>query len=211
MSTLGLILGTFARAATGAGAALVQHRQRHQVRNVARRFRLSYTSQDALDVQERFQNLRLMRRGHDRHACSLIHGLVSEGFLCAFRYQYDLGLGGDRTTHTYWYIVIEGRDGGPGWHTTPARDQDESIIVGVSNCNLSARHERVRRVLPEPELAALLDTLPRGCHVEIEGELLGIACPARAAVDELDRLMEKARGLAGWWHRASPAPGREGK
>ena len=92
-SCLGLVI----LIVVGTRAALRRRRRLRAWRDLARKRRFNFSPGDPIGLHERYQNLDMIRQGHRRHACNVLHGPTPDGSVSVFSYSYELGFGMNRS------------------------------------------------------------------------------------------------------------------
>lgn len=183
------------------GGLMIQaiiHRQRRlrALRRLATDLRLRFSPEDVLDVQDRHQNLDLLRQGHSRHACHLLHGPTPVGPLSAFYYRYELGAGLHRDSRAWWIAVIDTRHALPHWQAVPEEMPPDSDGARVGRFHVRADHQATVAALRNGGAEPVLQDVADECHIEVRGSLVALAIPARPANADLKPLILCTQRLA---------------
>jgi len=198
MPSLWLLLATLLIA--GAVGRIVAHRRRQlrTLRDLARRHRLNFSPEDLIGLHERYQNLDLIRRGHNRHAWNVVYGSAEPGLIALFGYSYDLGFGANRTAHQYWIVVIE----------TPRAHHHWQAFSGESACrpvgeprrigpfDVWADHPATLSELLDAGLESTFHKAPANYRWEARGTLLAVATPMQPDPQTPEQLLTTACELA---------------
>jgi hypothetical protein len=114
---------------TGAASVHHQRRFRRDMARLARRLKLHYTPEDRLDLLARFDELPLVRQGHNRRTGHVITGATPYGSVTCFRLAYEIGSGGLREVRQWMLAVLETECDLPFLVLTPADDRDGATDV----------------------------------------------------------------------------------
>lgn len=179
-SILGLILlGTLA------GRVIVaRRRERRALKPLAAEHHLHYAHEDLIGLQERYQNLLLIRRGHNRHFSHLLYGSSAEGPITLFCYTYELGFGAKSESRQWWVAVVETARACRGWRMEPADapadplgDTPEVSDQAIDGYRLWASSPDTSLRLRAAEVGQLFENAPAGCCWEVQGPLAAVAVP----------------------------------
>lgn len=215
---LGLVL------APPAARMWLKRRQRHaRLWQLASERQLKLSTVDTIGLHDRYHNLDLIRRGHNRHAWDVLYGTSEAGHVAAFRYSYDLGFGVQQSSRHWWVAVLESTALFDGWQARPAGPPDGPSTVGPSTEGMSAEgacieekpftdestagirlgpflvradHWTTLESLASPATKAIFLEMPYWWHLEARGPLLAIAAPAEEPAVEPGALIDGLYKLA---------------
>jgi hypothetical protein len=178
------------------------HRQR-RLRDVGRRFELNYSPVDLLNLKERYHNLSLLHRGHNRHICHILYGSNPAGLVALFRFSCELGLGLQRSNPQWWMTIVEMESHQPTWQAWPTESTyrrpipSRSIQTRLGTYQLVAERAETLPHLRHADLASIFENAPPQCLWEARGPFLAVACPGTACEKDPTHLLETALAAAG--------------
>ena len=197
MPSVWLVLATLVIA--GAVGRIVAHRRRQlgMLRDLARRHRLNFSPEDLIGLHERYQNLDLIRRGHNRHVWNVVYGSGDPGLIALFGYSCDLGFGANRTAHQYWIVVIETPRVHHHWRALTAESaglSGEHRRIGPFD--VWADHPAAISELLDAGLESTFQKAPASYCWEARGTLLAVATPMQPDPQTPEQLLTTACELA---------------
>lgn len=187
--------------AIGQGLWERYHRQR-QLRELARRFNLNYSAMDLLNLSERYHNLSLLQRGHNRHICHILYGSHQAGLVALFRFSCELGLGLQRNQRQWWIAIVERDSDQPFWQAWPA---DTNYQRPHATSGLQTRLGDYLYVVDRPtsldrlqqsQLPDILENGPSQCVWESRGGVVATACPCAFGDQDPAALLETVIAVA---------------
>lgn len=203
-------------------AYLKRRREYRGLSTIARRLNLKFSPVDLIGLHERYNNLRLIRQGHSRHAFDVLYGSVEQGLIAIFRYNYDTGFGGHQLGQSRWVAVLESSREFGIWQAEPVLQplsQAESLTAGESTANrdmpggwviegsyrIQAAHAATLRNLQAAQMREAIQSLPANGGVEACGPLLAVVVPLAADRSETDpvvhdRMLEAIKKIADAFH-----------
>ena len=191
-----LILGLLILAGVAGRAVVSRRRQLRALRRLARERRLNFSPEDLIDVRDRYHNLELIRQGHSRHACNVLHGPTDAGLLTVFSYSYDLGFGPRRASAYWWLAVVETAGVHEHWRAGPANSAPPQDETQIDRFNIRADHEETLQKLIDAGIERVFQASPADCHWEVRGPLVAVAAPFGSVPEVPRQLLTTACDLA---------------
>lgn len=203
MQTFWSIIGLVLLVAFAGRVVLARHRERKALKPLAVEHHLHYAHEDLIGIQERYQNLSLIRQGHNRHVSHLLYGSSPVGPTTLFCYTYELGFGANSESRQWWMAVVETPRVHRGWRAEPVdarmdpapHIEDDSIQV-IDGYRLWLSSRDIASRLTESRVRQLLEKAPTACSWEVQGTLVAVAIPFGLDPQASRRLFETTCGLA---------------
>lgn len=169
-----------------------------ELARIARRRGLTFSALDLIGLHDRYCNLELIRRGHNRHAWNVMYGSVDTGLVALFRYSWQAGFGTRQVVHQEWIAVLECPAPLAGWRTAPAEAQGEPLPTGsrIGGFIIHADRTATARALCEPPLAEVFLSVTKKWHFESRGILLAAAAPFDGDWGVPERLLDCISSIA---------------
>ena len=131
---------------------LDRRRQTRELLKLARRHNLKFSPADLIGLYDRYWNLALIRRGHNRHAWNVLYGSTEAGLVAIFRFSYELGFGLNRSARSWWVAVLESPQPFKSWQAEPAVEGEKSAAPAEGGLpGLPIEPVLVRANAPVPE------------------------------------------------------------
>ncbi len=203
MQTFWSILGLVLLVALAGRVVLARHRERKALKPLAAEHHLHYAHEDLIGIQERYQNLRLIRQGHNRHVSHLLYGSSAAGPTTLFCYTYELGFGTNNESRQWWMAVVETPRVHRGWRAEPVDmransvpDNEGDLIQVIDGYRLWLSSRDMASRLMEAGLRQLFEKAPTACCWEVRGTLAAVAIAFSFDPRDSRRLFETTCGLA---------------
>ena len=179
-------------------ALFARRRQNRRLRELARSRRLNFTPEDLIGVPERFYALRLIRRGHRRHAWNLLYGTPDAGLISLFCYRYDLGFGIHQSCRQCWIAVVETPHDHDCWHALPACDSQANNhhTSEIAGFTIHADARDTIDELRDAGLEAVLKNATPTDQFETHHQLVAAAAPYNRDIETPARLLDTTIQLA---------------
>ncbi len=173
-----------------------RRRRTRTLLSLATELHLSFSPEDLIDVQDRYHNLDMIRRGHSRHACNILYGRADAGLVTVFCYHYDLGFGAHQVSRDWWFAVLETPGVHKHWRAVPAGASTLTSPVRIDVFDLQADHRDTLSQLTDAGIERVLEAAPADYHWEVRGPLVAVATPFDPAPETPRRLLITACDLA---------------
>lgn len=203
MQTLWPILGLVFLVALACRVVLARRRERKALEPLAAEYHLHYAHEDLIGIQERYQNLLLIRRGHNRHVSHLLYGSSAGGPTTLFCYTYELGFGTNSENRQWWVAVVETPRAHRRWRAepadlrlTPAANAKGDLEQTIDGYRFGLSSGEVFTRLTEAGVGKLLANAPLSCSWEVQGPLVAVATPFNLDPRRPRLLFEAVCGLA---------------
>lgn len=183
-------------------AVFARRRQIGSVRSLTRGWRLNYSAEDLIGLQERYHALNLIRQGHHRQVSHILYGVLEEGMVSLFCYRYDLGFGVNQTSRQWWMAVVETNKPRPAWIASPL-DERPALFVPYPHVGNIAGFAVSAEFGSDPggnalaDLEAVLRNSPAGARIEVRQRLVAVALPFKPDPETPRLTLTTARRLAG--------------
>lgn len=202
-----LVLCGLAILALAAGRiALRRRRQTRDLRDLAGRKRLNFSTEDLIGVQHRYHNLDLIRRGHSRHVCNVLYGSTEAGLATLFCYSYDLGFGQNRCAEQRWIAVVETSQVHDHWHAVPSTGAAPSAqSATIDRFVVHSAHQETLQQLENQEIRCVFREAPPDYLWEARGPFIAVAMPLSGVAETPEGLLATACRLASLLADATPA------
>ena len=171
------ILFCTALAITASRAWRRRRQQIRQLKDLARELGLHYVLDDLIGLHERYQNLRMIRRGHSRLAWNVLHGSQACGLVTLFCYRYELGFGARQIPRTWWIGVVETTAGHPSWHADSSPPSGAEPSLKCPPFFITAQQDTILAELKSRNICSWLTNYRPDGSVEVHGPLLAVAVP----------------------------------
>jgi len=199
MQSFWFIIGLVALTIAALRAVLARRRQNRLLRGLARSRRLNFTPEDLIGVHERFCNLRLIRRGHRRHAWNLLYGTTDAGLISLFCYRYDLGFGIQQSHRQCWIAVLETPRNHARWYALLAASEpqaDSRPTAQLAGFTIHADGGDTINRLCDAGLEAVLRNAAPADRLETNHQLVAAAAPYSRDIETPARLLDTTIQLA---------------
>jgi len=197
MHAFWIVVGLVVLAGVVIRLVLTRQRQVQALREIAKRHRFNYSSEDLIGLHERYQNLDLIRQGHNRHAWNVVYGAVETGLIALFRYRYDVGFGANRSSRQWWVAVVETSRAYRHWHAFP-KGGHQAMSDGRKwgRFRIHTYHESTVPELIDAGVDTTLANAPPDYQWEVRGPLIAVAAPMRPDPQVPEQLITVACELA---------------
>jgi hypothetical protein len=205
MNDLWLVLGGVITLGTLGRAMAIRRHELSRMREMAARHRLRFSARDPIGLHNRYHNLELIRQGHGRHVCHVLHGRSVAGPVSFFAYNYDIGFGAAQSTRRWWFAVVETQQLHDHWLAVPKGSASWPSRVEMGGFALRCDHEATPGRLLDAGLERLLSESPEGSCWEVRGPWIAAACPCEAIGRTPDELITASVAVAQLLADAAPA------
>jgi len=197
MQTFWLIPGILIVAIAATWAWFHRRRETRTLKELARKHRLNYATEDLIGIHERYQNLELIRQGHSRHVSHTIFGSTERGMITLFYYTYDLGFDTDRITRKWWMAVLETDNQHDHWRVQPAKMMKSAENTQkIDRFILHADHQKTIDLLTRAGMEEVLKSAHENFHFEADGPLLAVAVADCNEIEIIDQLLATVINLS---------------
>ena len=203
MHPMWLVLGLLLMTGLAVRVAVGRYRRLRMLCRLAAEHRFRFSGDDLIDIHDRYQNLEMIRQGHNRHVSNVLYGPTDAGLATVFCYDYELGFGSRRATRSWWIAVVETDRARDHWWAVSADDSiwtpgdtDSACSARVGGFEIHANHEATLNELRRLGLDRMFQTAPSDCRWEIRGPLVAVAVPFRPDGEAPAQVLSAARTLS---------------
>ncbi|NLX14113.1 MAG: hypothetical protein GXY44_10740 [Phycisphaerales bacterium] len=181
MQTVWSIFGLGLLAALAGRIVMVRRRERRTLQPLAAEHHMHYTHEDLICIQERYHNLLMIRRGHNRHVSHLLYGSSSGRPITLFCYTYELGFGTSSESRQWWMAIVETPRTHLAWRAAPMSDfqanDPGTATQTIDGYRLVASSRDICSRLVETGISHLFAYAPGNYRWEVQGSLAAVAAP----------------------------------